>query len=310
MGTRGIMGIRINEKEYMQYNQYDTYLDGLGANILNVLRDNDLTELTNAERKADAGVEADQFFTRPEIAERFASWIKNKGIISGRVIEPATGSKDLAKHFPGIEMYDLFPQSRDITAQDFLTSNMGHQPGTVVVMNPPYGKSSDLAIKFFNKATEIADYIAMIVPRTFRRPVIQTQLHSNWHLLDEYVLPRNSFYLPAEGGMRPYDVPAVAMIWERKDEERAAPDERKTSEHFEFVKKADAEFAIRRKGRRAGQVLSVADVPESPSFYYIKGDNAALRAFKSVNWKELGNDVMGSRSLSQPDIITAVEREL
>jgi len=270
----------------------------------------ELTELSQAERKAEVGVEADQFFTRPEVAEHFAKWIKSHSIITGRVIEPATGSKDLAQHFPGIEMYDLFPQSPDITAQDFLTSDMGYEEGTVVVMNPPYGRNSDLAIKFFNKASSIADYIAMIVPRTFRRHSVQKQLDATWHLVDEYVLPRNSFYLPAEDKVKPYDVPAVAQIWERREEARHMPDLPKTSKHFAFVKPAEANFAIRRKGRRAGQVLDIANVPESPSFYYIKGDNAALRAFKSVDWIGLGDDVMGARSISQPDIITAEEKEL
>lgn len=274
------------------------------------MRYHELTELSNAERKQEAGVEADQFFTRPEVAKHFAQWVKSHGIATGRTIEPATGAKALSRHFPGIKTYDLHPQYPDIQQQDFLTSNMGYEEGTTVIMNPPFGKSSDLAIQFFNKAAEISDHIALIGPRTFRRPSVQGRLHDSWHLVDEYVLPRNAFYLPGEDGMRPYDVPAVAQIWERKKEERVAPDLPKASEHFQFVKQEDADFAIRRKGRRAGQVLSVADVPESPSFYYIKGDNAALRAFKSVDWKELGNDMMGARSLSKPDIITAVEKEL
>ncbi len=280
------------------------------------MRYTEFNEKSQAQRKADVGVEADQFFTKPEVASTFANWVKSHGITSGRLIEPATGAKALSKHFPGIEMYDLYPTESDIKKQDFLTSNMGYQEGTTVIMNPPFGKSSDLAMAFFNKAAEIADHIALIGPRTFRRPSLQKKLDSNWHLVDEYVLPRNSFYLPAEGDLantdkvRGYDVPAVAQIWSRGEEERVAPDLPKASEHFQFVPLEDANFAIRRKGRRAGQVLSIADVPESPSFYYIKGDNVALRAFKSVNWKELGNDVMGSRSLSKPDIITAVEKEL
>lgn len=273
-------------------------------------------ELTQGQRKAKVGVEADQFFTKPEVAKQFAGWVKSHNITSGRTIEPATGAKALAQHFPGIEMYDLHPTADDIKQQDFLTSNMGYEEGTTVIMNPPFGSGSDLAMAFFNKAAEIADHIALIGPRTFRRDSVQRRLDSNWHLVDEYVLPRNSFYLPAEGDLsdtknvRGYDVPAVAQIWSRGEEERQPAVLPKASEHFSFVKPADADFAIRRKGRRAGQLLNIKDVPESPSFYYIKGDNAALRAFKSVDWSELGNDVMGARSISQPDIITAVEKEL
>ncbi len=283
------------------------------------MRYHELTELSNAERKAAVGVEADQFFTKPEVASTFASWVKSHNITSGRTIEPATGAKALSKHFPGIEMYDLHPTAKDIKQQDFLTSNMGYQEGTTVIMNPPFGNSSSLAIEFFNKAAEIADHIALIGPRTFRRNSVQKRLDSNWHLVDEYVLPRNAFYLPAEGDLsntnkvRGYDVPAVAQIWKREDTERQAPDLPKSSQNFKFVQPRDADqatFAIRKKGRRSGQIVRVADVPNPNSFYYIQGDRQALDAFQSVNWKELGNDVMGSRSLSIPDIITAVEKQL
>jgi len=274
------------------------------------MRYRELIEKSQAERKADVGVEADQFFTRPEIAEKFANWIIQHNIVTGRVIEPATGSKDLAKHFPGIEMYDLFPQSPDITAQDFLTSNMGYKEGTTVVMNPPYGNNSALAIKFFNKAAEIADHIAMIVPRTFRRPSIQNRMAAQFHLVDEFVLPRNSFYLAADDKMRPYDVPAVAQIWSKKDEERELQKPQKTSQQFKFVKPEQADFAFRRKGRRAGQVVDNPEGTNPNSFYYVKGDQRVLNAFKNVDWTQLGNDVMGARSISMSDIVKAVEQKL
>ena len=280
------------------------------------MRYHEFNERSQSQRKTDAGVTADQFFTRPEVASEFASWVKSHGIAKGRNIEPAAGAKALSSHFPGIEEYDLHPTAPDITQQDFLTSNLGYQEGTTVIMNPPFGKSSSLALAFFNKATEIADHIAMIVPRTFRRNSIQKRMDSTWHLVDEYILPKNSFYLPAENDLsntdnvRKYDVPAVAQIWSKGDTEREQPNEPKASDHFQFVGQSDADFAFRRKGRRAGQIVPVTAETNPNSFYYIKGDSAALRAFKSVDWSQLGNDVMGARSISQPDIIKSVENHL
>jgi predicted RNA methylase len=84
-------------------------------------------------------------------------------------------------------MYDLDPRSPDITQQDFFTADHQHQPGLMVIQNPPFGRGSDLAIRFFNKAATFADYIAQIVPRTFRRPSIQNRLGDNFELVDEYV---------------------------------------------------------------------------------------------------------------------------
>lgn len=272
----------------------------------------ELFERSQAERKQEAGVEADQFFTQPRVAARFAQWVKQLPFFTdvSRIIEPAAGAKDVAQHFPGIEMYDLFPQSDDITQQDFLQSSFEPSPGTLVVMNPPYGKSSDLAIQFFNKAASFADYIAMIVPRTFRRSSIQNRLAQTHHLVDEYVLPRNSFYLPAEGGdMKPYDVPAVAQAWERREGKREIEQPRRTSQHFAFVRPEQADFAFRRKGRRAGQVTEVEGTNPN-SFFYIQGGPDVRQAFQNVDWSQMGHDVMGARSISQPEIITAVEQAL
>jgi len=275
----------------------------------------EIQEKSQAERKAEVGVEADQFFTRPEVAERFANWVKQHDFIqsASRIIEPATGSKDLAKHFDNIEMLDLFPQSPDITAQDFLTSNMGYKEGTVVIMNPPYGNSSDLAIKFFNKAGDIADHIAMIVPRTFRRPIIQNQLGRDFHLVDEYILPKHSFYLPAEGKIKPFNVPAVAQIWSRQDSQRELQNPPSTSKLFQLIPASQsqhADFAIRSRGGRAGQIVDVTPELTPKSFIFVKGDQRVRAAFDAVDWSQLGNDVLAARNISKADIVKAVEPHL
>lgn len=276
----------------------------LGIN--NTMRFQELLELAQAERKAQVGVEHDQFFTRPQVARDFASWVKKQPFINkvDRIIEPAAGNQDLAKFFPGIEMYDLDPQSADIKQQDFLTSQHKPTGGTLVVMNPPFGKGSDLAIQFFNKAATFAEYIAMIVPRTFRRTSIQDRLHQNWKLVDEYILPRNSFYLPSEGPNRGYDVPAVAQIWHRGDDVRQKSQPGTLPSNIKFTTPELADFAFRRKGRRAGEIVTQNIEQTNPnSFFYIKGN---VSPFQKVNWLDYGNDVIGARSISKADIISAL----
>ena len=264
-----------------------------------------IPENTQAQRKQAAGVAHDQFFTRPQAAQQFADWVKDHRLPISRMIEPAAGNQDLAKFFPGIEMYDLDPKSPDITQQDFFTADHRPEQGFLVVMNPPFGRGSDLAIRFFNKAAGFAEYIAMIVPRTFRRDSVQNRLHQNFHLVDEYVLPRNSFYLPSEGPDRGYDVPAVAQIWQRKAEPRPKPVAPVTPVNYQFVRNpADADFAFRAKGRRAGQIVTQNFADANPnSFFFVKGDVAP---WQKVDWSQLGNDVMGSRYISKVDIATAL----
>ncbi len=268
-----------------------------------------LTEKTQAQRKREAGTVHDQFFTRPEVAQQFANWVKSHPFYKDitKIIEPAAGNRDLAKNFPGIKMYDLDPQDPEISAQDFFTSQHKYQPGFLTVMNPPFGKASDMAIKFFNKAATFSDYIAMIVPRTFRRSGIQDRLASNFELVDEYILPKGSFYLPSEGPDRKYDVPAVAQIWQRTEQPRQKMVQQPMPKGIQFVQPNQADFAFRRKGRRAGEIITQNIEATNPnSFFYVKATPEMFNKFKSINWREYGHDVMGARSISQADIAGAL----
>jgi len=265
-----------------------------------------LTERSQAERKREAGTVHDQFFTRPEVAAQFANWVKSHPFYkeTTKIIEPAAGNKDLAKHFPKIEMYDLDPQYPDIGAQDFFQSQHQYQPGFLTVMNPPFGKASDLAIQFFNKAATFSDYIAQIVPRTFRRSSVQNRLADKFELVDEYILPRGSFYLPSEGPNRKYDVPAVAQIWKRTATPRVKEQPIPMPPGVKFVRPDQADFAFRRKGRRAGEIITKDFEQANPnSFFFIKGD---VTPWQQVDWRQWGNDIMGSRSISQTDIARAL----
>lgn len=273
-----------------------------------------VSERSQAQRKADVGVEHDQFFTRPEIAASFAAWVKSQPFYSEvtRMVEPAAGARALSRHFPGIEEYDIDPQYPGITKADFLASGHSYRPGTLTIMNPPFGRGSDLAIAFFNKAAEFSDYIAGIFPRSFRRGALQRRLNARFHLVDERVLPRGAFYLPAEGRVTKYDVPSVAQIWVRKEDEREdeAPGP-STSRHFRFVGPQEASFAFRRKGRRAGEVVVDGIEQANPnSFYFIAGDERVLRAFQEVDWSVYGQDAIGARYITKAEIVQAIEGRL
>lgn len=251
---------------------------------------------------------ADMFFTRPEIAERFAAWVKSQPFFSEvtRIIDPAAGARALSRHFPGAQEYDLHPWADTTTQADFLKVSLEYQPGTLVVMNPPFGQRSGLAVAFFNKAASIGDYVAQIVPRTFRRSSIQNRLDRDFRLVDEWVLPPRSFYLPAEGEVRPYDVPAVAQIWARTDTPREKEVDQVEPRSFRFVRTPqEATFAFRRKGRRAGEVVTQDIEATNPnSFYYIDGDPAP---FQQADWSGYGRDMMGARSITKAEIVREID---
>jgi hypothetical protein len=59
----------------------------------------------------------------------------------------------------------------------------------LIIGNPPFGKSSSIAIKFFNKAALFSECIAFILPRTFKRISIQNRLDLNFSLIYTKDLP-------------------------------------------------------------------------------------------------------------------------
>lgn len=86
------------------------------------------------------------------------------------VIEPSVGNGAFLHHPNGTVhfAYDIQPECTDevckITKADYLTVPITYLYGRLVIGNPPFGYSNNLAIKFFNKSCEISDYVAFILP--------------------------------------------------------------------------------------------------------------------------------------------------
>ena len=56
----------------------------------------------------------------------------------------------------------------------------------ITISNPPFGRNNSLSIPFFNRAAEHSEYIAFIVPRSWRKWSVINRLNRNFHLvLDE-----------------------------------------------------------------------------------------------------------------------------
>mgnify|MGYP000073375091 CR=1 FL=1 len=103
----------------------------------------------------------DQFYTNPNIASSCYQKLKNQIDINKYDIhlEPSAGRgaffnlMDENKKL-GI---DIDPKQEGILTQDFLSFEPENNRSYLVVGNPPFGRISSTAVKFFNKAAEFAD---------------------------------------------------------------------------------------------------------------------------------------------------------
>lgn len=67
----------------------------------------------------------------------------------------------------------------------------------VVIGNPPYGKNSNLAVKFTNKALELADLVVFVGPRTLSESAsIYNRIDAAAELITCVKLPEDTFNIP------------------------------------------------------------------------------------------------------------------
>ena len=254
----------------------------------------------------------DQFYTNPDLARQYAEQvIADYGSAVKCFVEPSAGSgafveplRAAGKQFIAL---DIAPQANDIQRGDFLEEDWWPASGKVAVVgNPPFGKNSSLAVKFFNRAAALArtEVIAFIVPRTFRKHSIHRRLNPYFTRAVDDDVPDNAFI---KNG-KPHDVPCAWQIWERRPHPRpdlTTPDISHIIRYVDDPQSGD--FAVRRVGFYAGQVK---EPPEwelnklSPSTHYfmqsVRAD--AKELLRAIDWSEVCRATAGSRSLSKHEV--------
>ena len=124
----------------------------------------------------------DKFYTIPSIVDKCINDIQSKYDFNNfdLIIEPSAGNGSFfTKIPPTVKKIGI-----DIIEQDFFNYIPDDNKKNILVIgNPPFGKVSSLAIKFFNHASNWSNVIAFIIPRTFRRISVQNKLNKNFHLI-------------------------------------------------------------------------------------------------------------------------------
>lgn len=257
----------------------------------------------------------DQFFTRPDVAKTCLDLLYNTISISDDLsfIEPSAGEGAFSSQIKNCISVDIDPKFEGVIKADFLTLKKTdltekESKSLIVIGNPPFGRISSLAVKFFNHATNFADTVAFIVPRTFKKNSIKKRLNPYYHLIKEMDLPKNSFILFGSN----YDVPCVFQIWKKLPEKRELLLTYE-SPYFSFVKKNNADFAIRRVGGQTGKIIWDYNSVSESSHYFIKAKiitpSELARYIKSLDFSNYINSTAGVRSLSKSEIYYEFEKQ-
>lgn len=216
----------------------------------------------------------DQFYTQPMIAELCTAFLK-RCMRHHRTryffIESSAGDGAFYRLLPkdrsiGI---DLEPKGKGILKCDFFGYKYSGSSRVVVLGNPPFGKNSSMAVKFFNHAAWMpeVDFIAFIVPKTFRKVSIQNRLSMDFHLINELDLPDESFLKDG----KPYKVPCVFQVWKRLPTPRKPIVVDLNNDWFDFVEKDEnPDLAVRRVGFHAGACKIDLGPCKTTTFYFLR----------------------------------------
>jgi len=242
----------------------------------------------------------DKFYTIPQISKKC---IESVGLIYDwskweLVVEPSAGNGSFFNVIPSDKKIgiDISPENQDIIEQDFFTYKPPSSIKDILVIgNPPFGKVSSLAIKFFNYASNWATVIAFIIPRTFRRISVHNKLNQNFHLVFDEDIPTN----PCSFTPRMM-VKCCFQIWEKREEKREFHDLPTSHIDWDFIdfgpKDSNgqptppdgADFAIRAYGGKCGEIVKINLQTLRPkSWHWIKSKidmTLLINRFKNLDY--------------------------
>lgn len=209
------------------------------------------------------------------------------------MVEPSAGAGafilPIKSRWDSCQFLDILAEHPDVQTGNFLDTIFPSK--SAFVGNPPFGKNSSLAVKFFNHAASFDPVaICMIHPKTFMKPRFWSRLNQNYALGHQYELPKNSFNFCGKS----YDVPCVAQIWVQG----VRPTLPSTLSLFDSSLEP---ILIRRAGSSAGKIVDSF----TPSSTYLTGCSSETRQKLIENYptiKRLASMTAGVRSITLLEI--------
>jgi hypothetical protein len=216
------------------------------------------------------------------------------------IVEPSAGNGSFLNQLEydnkiGI---DISPENENIIKMDFFDYKPDAKLNNILVIgNPPFGKISSIAIKFFNHSANWANVIAFIIPRTFRKPSVQNKLNNMFHLIyDEDVSTKPCCFIPQ------MMVKCCFQIWEKKDVKRTFVDLPTKHKDWEFLSFGPldkngqptpphgADFALRAYGGKIGIIQTINLTELRPkSWHWIKSNinkENLIERFNKLNYSD------------------------
>ena len=277
--------------------------------------ENIITKMDGISKQNENGL--DQFYTNIDIALKYYN--KLNEIINLNEfdihLEPSAGSGSFFNIMDDTKKIglDIEPKEKDIIKMNFFDYKPEEDKKYLVLGNPPFGKVSSLAIKFFNKSAEFADCIAFIIPRTFKRVSIQNKLDLNFELIYNEDLPITPCCFTPKMTAK-----CCFQVWIKKHTKREKIIYDKSHPDFTFVKHGpkdknnqptppkNCDFVIKAYGGNCGEIVENDLYTLRPkSWHWIKSNidvQILKNRFKQLDYS-MSKDTVRQDSLGQRELI-------
>lgn len=258
----------------------------------------------------------DKFYTRPEVSKVLVQKLQELYSFEDfdAFLEPSAGSGSFLMCLPKDKRMgiDLMPENEEVLEFDFLKWEHDKSKRYFVIGNPPFGRVSSLAVKFFQKSAEFADVIAFIVPRTFRRVSVQNRLDKRFHLVYDEEIPLKPCAFSPEMNAK-----CCFQVWEKRSEKREKVDLPKKHKDWDFLSFGPldennqptppfgASFAIKAYGSGCGGIVTEGLEnlrPKSWHWIFSEKPDDIIQRFKQLDYS-ISKDTARQDSLGRSELV-------
>lgn len=260
----------------------------------------------------------EQYYTNPDVVDLCLEEVSRHVELKDRfILEPAGGTGEFIKGFQRLGIsndkiisFDIEPKHDLVKQADYLTVDMRSYKDLIAITNPPFGRASSLAKKFFNHCAEHSEYICFLVPKSWRKWTTHNSLNKNFHLISDIEMPKNCFYLPENKRKKKDVLNTVFQIWQCRDVKRSkikVPDHGLIRKILPDKQKkvTGANFSMVVFGHSCGRCedINVPVVDYKTTTMYLKIDDESVKnALREIDYSVYYNNVAYVQALSIQEI--------
>lgn len=247
----------------------------------------------------------DAYFTSPQSAGWCSYILQERDWVNDKTttLEPAVGAGALSIVPGEVIATDIIDHGYPgVVLEDYLTAPQ--RKVDLVLTNPPFGRVSSTAVKFFNKACQDADRVAFIVPASFRKASVIDRLNPYFWCVFNEDLPDQNFLLP-DGSKR--KVRTIFQLWERRKSPRIPIKQQVDYKHY-FTRHSQPtadSYSFRTQGASAGKILPGNNYsPASTAFLVGSQDRVAKH-----DWTTIASFTAGIPAIGLTDVAYGLHLE-